>query len=157
MEIAQNLKADMNNTNCLRFSFRGGDWFMEDVKIRLAVLWLFVAINMSALVMVIFMVPGMIEEIMAGEILGMQIGPAELFIMAFTYFWVPSVMAVMSCTLKDKACRWTNIIIGIVYTAFVLMELLLNLTQVAYPFAVFLDVSAILASVLIFWYAYKWK
>ena len=130
---------------------------IEDVKIKLAVLWFFVAISMGALVTVMFMAPGVIEDIIAGEILGMQIGDAELFIMAFTYFWVPAAMAVLSILLKDKANRWTNIIVGIIFTAFILIELILNLTTVAYPFAIFLDVSAIVASALVAWYAYKWK
>jgi hypothetical protein len=112
---------------------------------------------MGALVIIMFMVPGVIEEIIAGEIVGMQIGHAELFIMAFTYFWIPAAMAVLSVILKDKTCRWTNIVVGVIFTAFVFIELLMNLTTVAYPFAIFMDVSAIVALALVVWYAWKWE
>ena len=48
---------------------------MEDVKIKLAMLWLFVAVAMSANTILYFVVPGVIDEIRAGEVVGMQAGP----------------------------------------------------------------------------------
>jgi len=126
------------------------------LKIKLAVLWLFVAVSMSAVVLIIFIVPGVIEEIMDGEIAGMQIGHELLLVMAITYFLGPLVMAVLSLTLKDKANRWTNIILGIFYTGYILIELISNITTVAYPYAILMDISAVVAAALIAWYAYKW-
>ena len=131
---------------------------MEDLalKIRFAVLWLFVAVTMSASTMLYFIVPGVIEEIRAGEIVGMQATPELLLVMAITYFWVPLVMAVLSLTLKDKANRWANIILGIFYAGFILFELIMNITTVAYPYVILMDTSVIVAAALIAWYAWKW-
>jgi len=131
---------------------------MEDLalKIRLAVLWLFVVVTMSVNTMLYFIVPGVIDEIRAGEITGMQVGPGLLLVMAITYFWVPLVMAVLSLTLKDKANRWASIILGIFYAGFILFELVMNVTTVAYPYVMLMDTSAIVAAALIAWYAYKW-
>ena len=111
---------------------------------------------MSANTMLYFIVPGVIDEIRAGEIVGMQVGPELLLVMAITYYWVPLVMAVLSLTLKDKANRWANIILGIFYAGFILFELIMNITTVAYPYVILMDISAIVAAALIAWYAYKW-
>ena len=103
-----------------------------------------------------FIVPGVIDEIRAGEIVGMQLGPELLLVMAITYFWVPLVMAVLSVMLKDSINRWVNIIAGVGYAGYVLLELILNIATVAYPYAMLMDVSAIVVAALIAWYAWKW-
>ncbi len=41
---------------------------MEDVKIKLTVSWLFIAISMTANTILYFTVPGIIDEIMTGKI-----------------------------------------------------------------------------------------
>ena len=84
---------------------------MEDLKIKLAVFWLFIAVTMSANTILYLIVPGVIDEIRAGEIVGMQAGAELILGMAVAYYWVPLVMAVLSLTLKDKANRLANIII----------------------------------------------
>lgn len=126
------------------------------LKVKLAVLWLFVAVSMSVVVSVMFMVPGVIEEIMAGEIAGMKMGHELLLIVAITYFLGPLVMAVLSLTLKDSTNRWVNIILGIFYTGFILLQLISNIATVTYPYAILMDISAVVAAALIAWYAYKW-
>ena len=130
---------------------------MEDVKIKLAVLWLFVAISLGALIIIIYMVPGTLEDIMAGEFLDMPLDEGTLLIMALTYFWIPLVMAVSSIILKDKVNRWANIVVGAFYVAFILLELIMNLTTIMVAYGVLMDVSVIVVSVLIVWFAWKWK
>ena len=130
---------------------------MEDAKIRLVVLWLFIAGAMSANTILYFIVPGVIDEIRAGETLGMQVGQELILAMGIIYFWIPLVMAVLSVILKDKVNHWANIIIGIFYPCFILFELSMNITTVAYPFTILMDVSVIVAAALIVWYAWKWK
>jgi hypothetical protein len=131
---------------------------MEELalKTRLAVLWLFIAVTMSANTILYLIVPGVIDEIRAGVVVGMQAGPGLLLIMAVMYYWVPLVMAVLSLTLKDKASRWANIILGVFYAGFILFELAMNVTTVAYPYVILMDTSAIVVAALIAWYAYKW-
>ena len=126
------------------------------LKMRLVVLWLFMAVTMSGNTILYLIVTGVIDEIRAGKVVGMQVGPELLLVMAVTYFWVPLVMAVLSLTLKDKVNRWVNIIIGIFYASFILFELVMNIITVAYPYVILMDTSAIVAAALIAWYAYKW-
>ena len=130
---------------------------LEDLKMKLAVFWLFIAVTMLANTILYFVVPGVIDEIRAGEIVGMQAGAELILGMAIAYFWVPSVMAVLSLTLKDKANRWANIILGAFYAVFILFELTMNVTTVVYPYVILMDVSVFAVAALIVWFAWKWK
>jgi hypothetical protein len=126
------------------------------LKTRLAVLWLFVAVTMSANTLLYLIVPGVIDEIRAGTVVGMQAGPELLLTMAIMYYWVPLVMAVLSLTLKDKANCWASIIVGIFYVGFILFELFMNVTTVSYPYVILMDTSAIVVAALIAYSAWKW-
>ena len=130
---------------------------LEDLRIKLAVFWLFIAVTMSANTILYLIVPGVIDEVRAGEIVGMQAGAELILGMTIAYYWVPLVMAVLSLTLKDKANRWINIILGAFYAVFVLFELTMNVTTVAYPYTILMDSSVIAVAALISWNAWKWK
>ena len=67
---------------------------------------------------------------------------------------IPAVMVFLSLTLRAKANRRTNIILGIVYTGVVLITLLMPGT-VAYYYIFFGSVEIVLTA-LIVWYAWKW-
>lgn len=64
-------------------------------------------------------------------------------------------MVVLSLTLKYKANQWANIIIVIVYVGFILFELIMNITTVAYPYVILMDTSGIVATALNAWYAWR--
>jgi predicted neutral ceramidase superfamily lipid hydrolase len=129
---------------------------MEDLmllKVRLSVLWLITEVGALATIIMEFYLPGMIDQIRTGEKGGMPIGPEFLLLLA-TLSLVPLVMAFLSLTLKDKANRWANIILGIVYTVFAIAVLagqLANQSALA-----ILPASGAVFSALIVWYAYKW-
>ena len=124
---------------------------MEDVKIKIAGLWVFKALASLTFTIMMLMEEGVLEEIMAGEILGMQIGP-EILLIGAIEAWVPLVMIVLSLTLKNKANRWANIIVGIVFTVLSLMSMADALTA----HGILLWVSQAVATALIVWYAWKW-
>ena len=130
---------------------------LEDWKIRIVVFWLFIAITMSANTMLYLLVPGVIDEIRSGIIVGMPAGDELILGMAIAYFWVPLVMAVISLTLKDKANRWANIILGAFYAVFILFELTMNVITVAYPYTILMDISVFAVATLIVWCAWKSK
>ena len=130
---------------------------MHELKIKLAVFWLFIAVAMLANTVLYLIVPGVIDEIRTGEIVGMQAGAELILGMAIAYYWLPLVMTFLSLTLKDKANRWLNILLGSFYAAFILFELSMNVTTVAYPYAILMDVSVLAVAALIAWHAWKWK
>ena len=78
--------------------------------------------------------PGYIENLIAGEIGGMQITPELILVLAIILI-VPPFMAFLSLALKDSINRWA--------------------LQPAY--GVLLYISKIVASALIVWYAWKYR
>lgn len=147
-------RLDTVSVNCLAVK---SDSAMNNLalKIRLAILWLFIAVTMSANTILYFIVPGVIDEIRGGEVVGMQAGHELLLVMAMMYFWAPLVMAVLSLALKNKANQWANITLGVFYAGFILFELVMNIATVTYPYVILMDISAIVISTLIVWHARK--
>ncbi len=127
------------------------------MEAKVAVFWLFVAVVISANAMLYLLVSGVIDEIRAGEIVSMQAGAELILGMAIAYFWVPLVMAVISLTLNDKPNRWANMILGVFYAVFILFELAMNVTTLAYPSTILMDISVFAVVTLIVWYAWKPK
>lgn len=118
-------------------------------KTRIAVLWVFMAVAMSAHSIVYFLEPGAIAEIEA-----MQLGAGMILFMAL-FWWVPLVMAVLSLTLKDSANRWANFVLGIVFT-------ILNIVHLTEHFAppsahqILIIGSTVVVTGLIAWFAWRW-
>jgi hypothetical protein len=128
-----------------------------DLRVKLAVFWLFIAGAMLANTILYFVVPGVIDEIRTGVMVGMQTAPELILGMGIMYYWLPLVMAVLSLILRDKVDRWVNLVLGAFYVAFVLFELTMNVTTVAYPYAILMDLSMIAVAALIAWNAWKWE
>ncbi|MFC1912842.1 DUF6326 family protein [Chloroflexota bacterium] len=130
---------------------------MEDVKIN-------VKIKLSAAwasVMFLYVYgdflglynPGFIEQLIDGELLGMQITQVTLLGIAILMAF-PSVMVFLSLTLKAKANRWANIILGIVYTLVMLVTGIMAIVD-GLAFYVFLAILEVALTVLIVRYAWK--
>ena len=118
-------------------------------KIRISVLWIFMAVAMAAHSVLAFMEPGAMEQIEE-----MQIS-AGMFLFMALFWWVPLVMAVLSVTLKDLANRWTNIILGIVFTALNIFHLIEHLADPS-AHQILIIGSTVVVTALIFWHALKW-
>ena len=128
---------------------------MEDWKIKISVLWLFTIVAGLASAILGLMEPGMIEQIMTGEVEGMEISPEFLLLFAII-FLIPLVMAFLSLTLKGSINRWANIIVSIVWAGLGLTDIP---TFVAKPsaYAILMWLPGIVAPALIAWYAWKSK
>lgn len=120
------------------------------LKIRIAMLWIFMAVAKLLSATIFIMEPGGLEE-MVSELAAM--GPGILFVPI--YYLVALAMAILSVTLKDSANRRANIILGIVFTGLNIVGLI---EQLAQPTAhqILMAGSAFVATALIFWYAWKW-
>ena len=127
---------------------------MEDVKMKLAVLWIFEAVGFSAIVLLSLMTEGAIEQVIAGEIEGMPITDGLLLFLSI--FWlVPLTMAFLSLILKDSANRWANIIAGIAWAAFGILDVGDTLMKGLLALSV-LSAVKMVVGVLIIWLAWKW-
>ncbi len=124
-----------------------------NVKIKLTALW---AAVMSCYVygdLLGFYKTGGIEELIAGKGAGgIQITQVVVLGIAISMA-IPSVMIFLSLTLKPKANRWANIILGIFYTVFILGTMLMS---GAWAYYIFLGIVEAVLTALIVWYAWKW-
>ena len=121
------------------------------LKIRISVLWLFMAVAMSAHSALALFDPDVIEEITSGK---MEIS-AGMFVFMALFWLVPLAMAFLSVTLKDSANRWTNIILGIVFTALNIFHLTEHLAEPSAHQLLIIG-STVVVTALIVWYAWKW-
>ena len=126
---------------------------------RIAVLWVFMAVAMSAHVVLSVFEPGVIEQIASGK---MQIGE-EMFLFMTLFWLIPLTMAYLSVTLKDLANRRANITLGILFTILNIFHLLFELMvqpsihMVQWSLhQLLIDGSTVVVTALIVWYAWKW-
>ena len=131
---------------------------MEDWKIKISVLWLIYGVAVLAEAILGYLELGVIEQVIAGEIEGMQITPEVLLGFAII-FLIPLVLAFLSLTLKDSINRWLNIIAAIVLAVFGLMGPVEYLAKqsVYSAYVILFGIVLVVASALIVWYAWKSK
>lgn len=117
---------------------------MEDMKVRLSTLWVFVMFNMVFADIVGFLNPGALEGMIAMK-------PAQGLLLAFSILLeIPIAMIVLSRLLQHRANRWANIIAGVITILWVIGG---GNTSVSYIFFATIEVACML---LIVWYAWKW-
>ncbi len=118
-------------------------------RTKISVLWIFMAVAMSAHSVFAFMDPKAVAQMKE-----MHIGPMMFLFMAL--FWiVPLIMAFLSITLKDTAGRWVNIILGLLFTVFNLFHFFEHLAQPSIQQIVIIG-STVVVTALISFYAIKW-
>jgi len=123
-----------------------------DVKFKLAALWVTLMFLYTYADILGFYTPGNIEELISGEIAGIQMTQGLLFGSALLMA-IPSAMVFLSLTLQAKANRVVNIIIGIIYIV-VLGSTFLTGRNPAY-YILFAMLKAVFLA-LIVWQAWKW-
>ena len=122
------------------------------MKIKIAMLWILMAVAMSAHTILMFMEPGIIGQIESGDIFeGMD--PAQSMFVVSLFWIIPLWMAFLSVALKGVINRWTNIIVGAVVT-------IINIWHITQPCCIMVHqklivLSTIIAAALVVWYAWK--
>lgn len=120
---------------------------MEDIRIRLSVLWVFVTLNyLYADVIHLFNLVGSNQgehgpQMTQGAWLGFAI-----------LLEIPIAMTVLSRALKPRANRWVNLVAGTIETAASLLPVIFVPT-LYYLFFVPIEVAG---TSLIVWYAWRW-
>jgi hypothetical protein len=132
---------------------------MEDWKIKIAVLWVIFGYAWVVFGALGLYEPGYIEEIIAGEIVGEGPITPEMILLLAIMLLIPPIMAFLSLALKDSISRWVNIIGGIVFAVFGLLDPIQYLErQSAYSaYVILIGIVQVVAAVLIVWYAWKSK
>jgi len=128
---------------------------MEDIRVRLSLLWLFATLN-YIYADVFFCVDVLGSK--TGKISVMHFSPGAWVGIAIL-MEIPIAMILLSRILKPRANRWANIVAGIIETAavlltsFILPALKLTGTSSYYMFFGAMEVAC---TALIVWYAWRW-
>lgn len=123
-----------------------------DVKLKLAALWIVLMFCYTYADILGFYAPGNLEELISGEIAGIQM-TQELLLGSALLMVVPSLMIFLSLVLKAKVNRIVNILAGLVFLI-VLVSTFFTGRNPAY-YLLFASVKAVLL-VLIVWHGWKW-
>ena len=122
-----------------------------NVKVKLSALWVALMLVYIYADIISLFKPGVVDEIAAGRMGPFPATQGSLFAAAVLMV-IPAVMVALSITLKSRVNRWTNIILGVLYT-FVNIG---NLIGEPWAYYVLFVAAEIVLTCLITWFAWKW-
>ena len=120
-------------------------------KIRIAVLWVYIAVATLTILSMMIFDPLIIEQIISGEI---QTSDGVLI-----FLWISGslTMAFLSLILKDSANRNANISIGMVFTCLNILGLISTIFIEQRPVhEILTEASKVIVAALIVWHGWKW-
>jgi len=123
-----------------------------NVKLRLSALWIALMFLYTYADILGFYAPGNIEELISGEIAGIQM-TQELLLGSAILMAIPSAMVFLSLALQAKASRLVNIIVAIAYIV-VLVSTFFTGRNPAY-YILFAILKAVILTMVV-WHAWKW-
>jgi energy-converting hydrogenase Eha subunit E len=123
-------------------------------KVRLAVLWLFSEVSFIGIMLLTFLKPGIVQDVISGNLQGVAISQELLAGYAFIVL-LGLVMAFVSVTVRDSINRGANIVMGMVGIILSFLGLSEQFTN-PYAYAVIIWIAHIIVDASIVWYAYKW-
>ena len=122
---------------------------------RVAVLWILLAVGMSAAMILALLEPGVIDDVRAGEVGGMELSDAITVL--FAVFWlIPLAMAFLTLALRDRANRWSNGVVGLLMAAMYAVDTVEHLVDGAFGGEALMMLAGILVAAIIVWHAWKW-
>jgi hypothetical protein len=122
------------------------------VKIKLSAFWVALMLLYIYADILGFYTPGVIEKVVSGKVGGVQITEGFLFVMAI-WMAIPSVMVFLSLTLKAKANRLVNIVIGVISMVVLGATFFAGEVSSRYAFQAIVE-GVLIASIV--WHAWKW-
>lgn len=122
------------------------------VRMKLSALW--VAMMLLYIYADIFSLyrPGAIEAMMGGRMGPFPVTQVSLLTASILTI-IPAIMVFLSLSLQHKAARWTNIILGVLYT----LVNISNLIGEPWAFYVLSGSLELALTLLIAWKAWKWR
>lgn len=121
------------------------------IRLKISALWVAMLFLFAYGDIFGFFKPGQIEEVMSGEISGIEITQAFLLTVS-VYIAIASVMIFLSLVLRPGVCRWVNVVLAALYAVSIVASAI-GETDAYY---LFLSVAEIALLLLIVWYAWTW-
>jgi len=123
-----------------------------NIKVRLSVLWVTLMLFYIYADILGFYSPGVIEKVISGEIEGIQVSEGFLLGMA-VWMAIPSVMVILSLTLKANVNRLLNIIAG--FASFLALATTFFVGELSGRYTFQAVIEAVLITSIV-WNAWKW-
>lgn len=120
------------------------------VRLKISALWVVLLFLYAYGDIFGFFKPGQIEDIVSGQISGIDITEGFLFAVS-VYVAIASVMIFLTLVLRPAAARWSNVVLAILYVVTIVGA---AIGESAYYW--FLSALEIAALVLIVGYAWTW-
>jgi hypothetical protein len=121
------------------------------VRLKISALWIGMLFLFAYGDIFGFFSPGQIEEVVAGEISGIEI--TQAFLLAISvYIAIASVMIFLTLVLRPAVCRWTNIVLAILFS----ISIVASAIGETDGYYVFLSVAEVALLLLIVRYAWLW-
>jgi hypothetical protein len=95
--------------------------------------------------------PGALRGMMEGQMRPLGTATQGVLLGTSLMMAIPSVMVFLSLALKPNLNRWLNIILGVVYTAIILITM-----PGSWAFYIFLGVVEVVLTALVVRYAWNW-
>jgi uncharacterized membrane protein len=141
----------------------GGDDIVEDVMIRISVLWIFAAVTSSAHYAMLVFEPDILKKMLSEEMTpATRRANARLAIgEAFGSWLIPLTMAFLSVTLWDLANRSLNMVLGGLYILLGIIHIavcpMVHVSNKPAVHQLLICISTIVVAALIFWFAWSWQ
>jgi hypothetical protein len=119
------------------------------VRLKICALWIAMLFLFAYGDIFGFFAPGQIEEVIGGEISGIEITQVFLFAVSL-YIAIASVMVFLSLVLSPSVARWTNIVLPILYVVSIVAS------AIGEADAYYLFLSAIESALLLLIVRYAW-
>ena len=94
---------------------------------------------------------GVIEDVLAGEISGVEINQLFLFAVS-AYIAIAGVMVYLTLVLKPKVSRVTNIVLPVLY----IISIVASAIGEGWAYYIFLSVGECVLLLLVVWHAWTW-
>ena len=125
-------------------------------KIKISILWISFAVCSSAAMIIWFIEPGILEQIIKTGTMGNE-KLTQGTIVSFALWWIiPLSMALLTQVLNYSLNRWLNIILGVICLLGIVFYFISNLVTGWFTVANFLILLFMFViTVLIAWHAWK--
>jgi len=131
------------------------------MRVRLSTLWIFAVLNyIYADVFTIFNTlfdPAAMKDLTAGQSGSPMHMTAGAFLGFAALMETSMLMVPLSRFLPYQANRWANIIVGFIHTAAALLFFFVGGLPTAFTYTALFIIFEVIATVLIIWFAWKWK
>jgi hypothetical protein len=136
---------------------------MEDVMIRISVLWIFAAVAMVIHYVMLFFEPDVIKKMLSEEMTPATKRAYSLLAIGETFasWLIPLTMAFLSVTLGGLANRYLNMVLGGLYILLCIFHTakcpMVHISNKPSVHQLLICISTVVVTALIFWYAWSWQ